>query len=143
MIDWTFFLIGMLLLLLTGPVAGLVYVRLVRVRRGVMAFLAFWAALLLLTFGEGLWLTGGADSFFAIYQLAACTFLPACAVLTLLVFRLAWGRARLRGELLPGDGRRYWAGALLIAGLQLAFLAAWLLFGPELCRLGLYACTDW
>jgi hypothetical protein len=134
-----FFTLAVLYPLLTGPVAALVYLRILR-RTHTTALLWFWLCLLVanslgfiylaVITGEGLLEPG----FFS------CLFTPVFSLASVLVIRL--GRSRMNQELSdqPYMKARLLQGVILIPLLQILTVGLFTLLAPYLCEIGLRSC---
>jgi hypothetical protein len=136
-----YLLLGFVPPLITGPLAGLAFVSIVR-RGKAWHQIPFWvfvtAANLLIAY----WIAT-ADEWLPGPTFSTCLFSPFASTLALILVLRA--RRGLR-KATPMDGpRERWllAGSLLIPILQLAPLIVLWGIGPALCQLGLVACQQW
>jgi hypothetical protein len=135
-------LLGFIPPLVTGPLAGLVFARLLQRGKG-WHHVLFWALLVVLNLLAIFWLASTSNEWFSVSSLATCLFTPAAGVLTLLVMRIAWLRMIAAGQLDTSRRGHFVAGALLISGLQVGMLIVFAILAPMLCGMGLYTCSDW
>jgi hypothetical protein len=125
--------------LLTGPVAALVYLRILRRTHTIVLFW-FWLCLLVangLGFIYLAVITGNdllAPGFFR------CLFTPAFSLASVLVIRL--GRSRMNEEISdqPHTKARLMLGSILIPLLQILTIGVFALLAPYLCEIGLRLC---
>ena len=134
-----FITLAVLYPLLTGPVAALVYLRILQRDRS-KALAWFWICLLVanglgfsylaVITGEGLLEPG----FFS------CLFTPAFSLASVLVIRL--GRSRMNEEFSdqPEMKARTLQGVILIPLLQILNIGIFALLAPYLCEIGLRSC---
>ena len=134
-----FITLAVLYPLLTGPVAALVYLRILRQNHRT-ALVWFWLCLLIanslgfvylaVITGEGLLEPG----FFS------CLFTPAFSLVSVLMIRL--GRSRMKEELSgqPNMKARLLQGVIFIPLLQILTVGVFTLLAPYLCEIGLRSC---
>lgn len=134
-----FITLAVLYPLLTGPVAALVYLRILRQNHRT-ALVWFWLCLLIanslgfvylaVITGEGLLEPG----FFS------CLFTPAFSLVSVLMIRL--GRSYMNQELIgqPYMKSRLLQGVIFIPLLQILTVGVFTLLAPYLCEIGLRSC---
>lgn len=137
-----YMLIGFIPPLIAGPLAGLVFVDILK-RGEKWLQIPFWILLIAVNLAIVYWIASESDEWFPILSFSACLFTPAASIVTLLLMRHAWRRLETAGRVAPTLRGWYVVGIVLIPILQLGMLAALWLLGPSLCKLGWMVCQDW
>jgi hypothetical protein len=141
MLAIVFLLLGFIPPLVAGPLAGLVFINLLKRGKGWYQ-IPFWADLVGVNLLIMYWVVSSSGKWLPISSLSAWFFTPVASVATLLVMRRAWRRLVSRLEVGAADNRWFTIGFMLIPALQLTAFLALTLFGPLLCKAGLVACRD-
>ena len=141
MLAIVFLLLGFVPPLITGPLAGLVFIDILKRGKGWYQ-IPFWVLLVVLNMLVVYWIASPSDEWFPISSLSACLFTPFASIVTLLVMRQAWRRLGTASGVETAYKRWLTIGFVLISALQTEMLVALLRFAPMLCKVGLLVCQD-
>jgi hypothetical protein len=125
--------------LAAGPVAGLLYVTILKRGKGWQQIL-FWALLAALNFLIVVWVINASGRWLPVASLSTFLLTPLAPILSVIVMRRAWHRLGEAERADPVRQRRFVTGLVLIPALQIGFFLALLRYAPWLCKMGLVAC---
>ena len=136
-----FLLLGSLPPLALGPLAGMVFINILK--RGKLWYqFPFWAFLLVLNLLVMLWIATSSGIWFPIASLSAFFLTPVAAILTVFGMRAAWRRLEASAGVNSVYRRWYSLALVLIPTLQMAAFVALLIFAPWLCKIGFMICRS-
>lgn len=134
---------GLLLPLVPGPLAGVLFVSLLRRRASRAAFVAFWAGVALANLAVLAWIAIAGRDLSNFGGSTACLFTPAAALLTVLFMQIAWRRSGFTAGTTSVPRRAFLLALLLLPALQLLLPALAALLGPFLGQSGLFPGSGW
>jgi hypothetical protein len=134
-----FIALALLYPLLTGPVAALVYLRILRHGRSI-TLIWFWLCLLTTNILGFIYLAVITEGGLLDPGFFSCFFTPAFSISSVLVIRL--GNLRMNEEFRdqPSMKSRLLLGAILIPLMQILTIGIFALLAPYLCEIGLRSC---
>jgi hypothetical protein len=134
-------ILGFIPPLISGPLAGLTYIYILKHKRGWYQ-IPFWVLLVVVNLLVMYWVASSSGEWVSISSFSAYVFTPVASFITLLVMRSAWRRLEVPGAV--DAARKLWFtfGCVLIPALQVVMFVALFLFGPQLCKVGVLVCQD-
>jgi hypothetical protein len=141
MIAIIYLIIGFFPPLAAGPLAGLVFINIIRRGKG-WHQVPFWTLLFVLNLLVALWAISSPGEWLSISSLSAFFFTPAAAIATVLVMRIAWRKNEVKSGLELARNRWFTVGQVLIPFLQVGVFVALLILAPLLCKTGLVVCQN-
>ena len=136
-----YLLLGCIPALAAGPLAGIVFIDILK-RRKPWYQVPFWALLVLLNLLVMYWVISSSGVWLSISSVSAFFATPVAAILTIPVMRKAWHRHEANGLIAAVHKSRLRFGLVLIPALQIGMFVALLVFAPLMCRAGLLVCRD-
>jgi hypothetical protein len=134
-------LLGFLPPLLTGPLAGVAFITILK-REKLWYQVPFWFLLVILNLLVMLWVASPAGFWLPIASLPAFFLTPLASILTVFVMRNSWRRFEASTQIEKSRNRWFMLGLVLIPALQMAAFAALLIYAPSLCKAGFLVCPD-
>jgi hypothetical protein len=141
MLAIVYLLVGFIPPLVAGPMAGIVFINILKRRKGWYQ-IPFWALLVVLNLLIMYWVVSSSGEWFSVSSFSAFFGTPVASIVTVLVMRNAWRRLEAGGGLEAADKRWFTAGLVLIPAVQVGMFVALLIYGPLLCKVGLVVCQD-
>jgi hypothetical protein len=135
-----YLILGFLPPLAAGPLAGLVYITILKRGKGWQQVL-FWVLLAALDFLVVFFVIQAPGRWLPVASLPAFFFTPVAAILTVFVMRRAWRKTGAGEDASPSLKRRFIAGLVYIPALQLGSFLALIRYVPWLCQVGWMACN--
>ncbi len=136
-----YLLLGCIAPLAAGPLAGIVFMDILK-RRKPWYQIPFWALLVLLNLLVMYWVISSSGVWLSISSFSAFFATPVAAILTVPVMRIAWRRLETNGLIAPVHKDWLPFGLVLIPVLQIGTFVALLIFAPLMCKAGLLVCRD-
>jgi hypothetical protein len=134
-----YLLLGGLPPLVAGPLAGMVFIEILK-RRKLWYQVPFWALLLLLNPLIMFWVASSTGGWLSIASLPAFFITPVASILSVFVMRNAWHRLEADHGVDVSYKPWFSLGLVLIPALQIGFFAALLIYAPWSCKSGLATC---
>jgi hypothetical protein len=135
-------LLGCIPSLAAGPLAGIVFVDILK-RRKPWYQLPFWVVLIILNLLVMYWVISSSGVWLSISSFSAFFATPVAAILTIPVMRTAWRRLEASGVDDLAHKGWFTIGLVLIPVLQIGMFVALLILAPLMCKAGLVVCRDW
>jgi hypothetical protein len=134
-----YFILGCLAPLAAGPLAGLIFINILK-RRNIWLQIPFWIGLLVYNLLIMLWVLTSGGKWLPISSLSAFIFTPIAAILTIPVMR--FGKHRLEAVLGTGNIPKNWfrSGIAGIPVVQMLIFCGGILLAPWFCKIGLLIC---
>jgi hypothetical protein len=139
MLGLIFLLLGLIPALVAGPLAGLIFINILR-RSKYWMQIPFWGILIILDVLFMVWSITSRGTWLPISSVSAFFFTPATAVVTFFVMRYSWRRLDINLTQERMRKRRFTSGIIGIPALQIGMFAALIIFTPGLCKIGLVIC---
>jgi hypothetical protein len=136
-----YLLLGFIPPLAAGPLAGIAFIEILK-RRKPWYQILFWALLLVLNLLVMFWVATSQGTWLPIASLSAFFATPIASILTVFVMRHAWHRLEATHGVDVTRKRWFSLGCFLIPALQIGMFAAFIIYAPWLCKVGLMICGD-
>ncbi len=134
-----FILISILVPLISGPIAGFVFVFILH--KGYLKFLqSFWISLIVWNLASFFIMASTLGEFLPGYGFIAMALSPFMALLTIILMVLVRSRLSFSGENDVIRQRAYKTGTLLIPSMQIVVVILLILTGPMLCSTPIRTC---
>jgi hypothetical protein len=134
-------ILGLLPPLLTGPLAGIAFITILK-REKLWYQLPFWLLLMLFNLLIMLWIATSSGFWLPIASLSSFFFTPIASILTVFVMRHAWRKLESSTHIEKARKRWFMLGLVLIPVLQMAAFVALIIYAPCLCKTGFLVCPD-
>ena len=141
MLAIVYLLVGFIPPLIAGPLAGFVYITLLKRGKDWYQIL-FWVSLVVVNLLIFFWAVGPLGAWFSLSSFSAFLFTPIAPFLTVYVMRRAWRRLEATSGIVLAGKCRFTIGIVLVPALQILVLVALFLLGPFLCKVGFVVCQD-
>lgn len=134
-----YFILGILAPLVAGPLAGLVFINILK-RRKFWLQVPFWICLVIYNLLVMLWVLTSAGKWLPIASVSAFLFSPIAAIATIPAMR--YGKQRAETAQNAGSLPKNWfiSGIVGIPVVQMLIFAGGILYAPWLCKVGLVIC---
>jgi glucose-6-phosphate-specific signal transduction histidine kinase len=139
MLAMIYLLLGVIPALAAGPLAGLVYISLLK-RKDLRYQILFWASLVALNLLLMYWVATSSGKWTSISSVSAFFSTPVASIITVFVMRRAWRKLEPQGTTDAALNRGFMIGCVLIPALQTGIFLALIFFGPHFCKMGWLVC---
>jgi hypothetical protein len=137
-----YLMLGFIPPLAAGPLAGLVFIDILKRGKRWYLMVPFWVLLVLVNLLVMFWVVSSSGAWFPISSTSACLFTPVASIITVLIMRFAWRKLEATGGMDVARKRWFTTGLVLIPALQVMVFVAMVILAPWLCKVGLVICQD-